>query len=142
MISIRRPFSRGDHACLGGSELQRIASNDQPVGSAQPFPGFKSLGDAWANTTTPHGRLMLTVAWGTRRVRARALRFAISKPVCAEEKMWEELNRKGDLLLQEKVTRKRLVELFNQARRHEERIFNMLQILFRSQILRLIPPFA
>ena len=23
--------------------------------------GFKSLGDAWADTTTPHGRLMLTV---------------------------------------------------------------------------------
>jgi DNA invertase Pin-like site-specific DNA recombinase len=25
---------------------------------------FKSLGDAWANTTTPHGRLMLTVLGG------------------------------------------------------------------------------
>jgi len=23
--------------------------------------GFRSLGDAWADTTTPHGRLMLTV---------------------------------------------------------------------------------
>jgi DNA invertase Pin-like site-specific DNA recombinase len=30
--------------------------------------GFRSLGDAWADTTTPHGRLMLTVP---RRVRAR-----------------------------------------------------------------------
>jgi DNA invertase Pin-like site-specific DNA recombinase len=26
--------------------------------------GFKSLADAWANTTTPHGRLMLTVLGG------------------------------------------------------------------------------
>ena len=26
--------------------------------------GFKSLGDAWADTTTPHGRLMLTVLGG------------------------------------------------------------------------------
>jgi DNA invertase Pin-like site-specific DNA recombinase len=26
--------------------------------------GFKSLKDAWANTTTPHGRLMLTVLGG------------------------------------------------------------------------------
>jgi DNA invertase Pin-like site-specific DNA recombinase len=25
---------------------------------------FKSLGDAWADTTTPHGRLMLTVLGG------------------------------------------------------------------------------
>jgi DNA invertase Pin-like site-specific DNA recombinase len=26
--------------------------------------GFKSLGDAWADTTTPHGRLLLTVLGG------------------------------------------------------------------------------
>jgi DNA invertase Pin-like site-specific DNA recombinase len=26
--------------------------------------GFLSLGDAWADTTTPHGRLMLTVLGG------------------------------------------------------------------------------
>ena len=26
--------------------------------------GFKSLGDQWADTTTPHGRLMLTVLGG------------------------------------------------------------------------------
>ena len=26
--------------------------------------GFRSLGDTWANTTTPHGRLMLTVLGG------------------------------------------------------------------------------
>jgi DNA invertase Pin-like site-specific DNA recombinase len=39
--------------------------------------GFKSLGDAWADTTTPHGRLMLTVLGGLAEferelVRARA----------------------------------------------------------------------
>jgi DNA invertase Pin-like site-specific DNA recombinase len=26
--------------------------------------GFRSLGDRWADTTTPHGRLMLTVLGG------------------------------------------------------------------------------
>lgn len=26
--------------------------------------GFRSLGDAWADTTTPHGRLLLTVLGG------------------------------------------------------------------------------
>jgi DNA invertase Pin-like site-specific DNA recombinase len=26
--------------------------------------GFRSLGDTWADTTTPHGRLMLTVLGG------------------------------------------------------------------------------
>jgi DNA invertase Pin-like site-specific DNA recombinase len=33
--------------------------------------GLRSLGDAWADTTTPHGRLMLTVLGGFGRVRAR-----------------------------------------------------------------------
>jgi DNA invertase Pin-like site-specific DNA recombinase len=31
---------------------------------AQRSAGFKSLADAWADTTTPHGRLMLTVLGG------------------------------------------------------------------------------
>lgn len=31
---------------------------------AKKGAGFKSLADAWANTTTPHGRLMLTVLGG------------------------------------------------------------------------------
>lgn len=26
--------------------------------------GFRSIGDTWADTTTPHGRLMLTVLGG------------------------------------------------------------------------------
>jgi len=39
--------------------------------------GFRSLGDAWADTITPHGRLMLTVPGGLAEferdlVRARA----------------------------------------------------------------------
>jgi len=31
---------------------------------AKAGAGFRSLGDAWADTTTPHGRLMLTVLGG------------------------------------------------------------------------------
>jgi DNA invertase Pin-like site-specific DNA recombinase len=31
---------------------------------ARTGPGFKWLADAWADTTTPHGRLMLTVLGG------------------------------------------------------------------------------
>jgi DNA invertase Pin-like site-specific DNA recombinase len=33
---------------------------------AKTGAGFKSLADAWADTTTPHGRLMLTVLGGSR----------------------------------------------------------------------------
>jgi DNA invertase Pin-like site-specific DNA recombinase len=35
--------------------------------------GFKSLGDTWADTTTSHGRLMMTVFWRVGGVRARNL---------------------------------------------------------------------
>jgi DNA invertase Pin-like site-specific DNA recombinase len=44
--------------------------------------GFRSLGDTWADTTTSHGRLMLTVLgglaewWSTSRARRHASRCA------------------------------------------------------------------
>jgi DNA invertase Pin-like site-specific DNA recombinase len=34
------------------------------VAIAEKNAGFRSLGDVWADTTTPHGRLMLTVLGG------------------------------------------------------------------------------
>ena len=37
---------------------------------AQRGASFKSLGDSWADTTTPHGRLMLTMLGGACGVRA------------------------------------------------------------------------
>jgi DNA invertase Pin-like site-specific DNA recombinase len=58
--------------------------------------GFKSLGDTWADTTTPHGRLMLTVLGGLAeferelilartgdgraRAKARGVRFGRAAP--------------------------------------------------------------
>ena len=57
--------------------------------------GFRSLGDPWADTTTPHGRLMVTVlgglaeferelirtrtTGGRRRAKARARSLAVSR---------------------------------------------------------------
>ena len=36
--------------------------------------GFKSLGDTWADTTTPHGRLMLTVLGGLAELERELIR--------------------------------------------------------------------
>jgi DNA invertase Pin-like site-specific DNA recombinase len=41
--------------------------------------GFKSLGDAWADTTTPHGRLMLTVLGGLAEFECELIRARISE---------------------------------------------------------------
>jgi DNA invertase Pin-like site-specific DNA recombinase len=36
--------------------------------------GFRSLGDTWADTTTPHGRLMLTVLGGLAEFESELIR--------------------------------------------------------------------
>ena len=41
--------------------------------------GFRSLGDAWADTTTPHGRLMLTVLGGLAEFERELIRARTSE---------------------------------------------------------------
>jgi DNA invertase Pin-like site-specific DNA recombinase len=41
--------------------------------------GFRSLGDAWADTTTPHGRLMLTVLGGLSEFERELIRARTSE---------------------------------------------------------------
>ena len=41
-----------------------IAAGYKAAGAEANGAGFRSLKDAWADTTTPHGRLMLTVLGG------------------------------------------------------------------------------
>ena len=77
--------------------------------------GFRSLGDAWADTTTPHGRLMLTVLGGLaeferelirartgegrRRAKARGVRLG-RRPKLTPHQQREALERraKGEAL--------------------------------------------
>jgi DNA invertase Pin-like site-specific DNA recombinase len=51
------------------TRLDRLARSTRDLlnmldGIEKAGAGFRSLNDAWANTTTPHGRLMLTVLGG------------------------------------------------------------------------------
>ena len=51
------------------TRLDRLARSTRDLfnivaASAEREAGFRSLKDAWADTTTPHGRLMLTVLGG------------------------------------------------------------------------------
>jgi DNA invertase Pin-like site-specific DNA recombinase len=57
--------------------------------------GFRSLGDAWADTTTPHGRLMLTVRTGEGRARAKARGVKLGrKPKLTPHQKREALKRR------------------------------------------------
>lgn len=73
--------------------------------------GFRSLADAWANTTTPHGRLMLTVLGGlaeferalirarTAEGRSRAVARGVKlgrKPKLTPHQMKEAIKRRDD----------------------------------------------
>jgi DNA invertase Pin-like site-specific DNA recombinase len=51
--------TRLDRLARSTRDLLNILDTVDKVGA-----GFKSLGDTWADTTTPHGRLMLTVLGG------------------------------------------------------------------------------
>jgi DNA invertase Pin-like site-specific DNA recombinase len=70
--------------------------------------GFKSLGDTWADTTTPHGRLMLTVLGGLAefereliiartgegRTRAKARGVKFGRPAAlTPHQRWEAMQR-------------------------------------------------
>jgi hypothetical protein len=79
--------------------------------------GFRSLADAWADTTTPHGRLMLTVLGGLaeferelirsrtdegrKRAQARGIRFG-RKPALTPHQRREALARReaGEALVE------------------------------------------
>ena len=74
--------------------------------------GFRSLGDAWADTTTPHGRLMLTVlgglaeferdlirartSEGRERAKARGVKLG-RKPKLTEHQKREGIKRRDKL---------------------------------------------
>jgi DNA invertase Pin-like site-specific DNA recombinase len=70
----RRELAKALHALDFGdtllvTRLDRLARSTRDLLNiidtvAKAGAGFRSLGDAWADTTTPHGRLMLTVLGG------------------------------------------------------------------------------
>ena len=67
---LRKAISRlGEGDVLMVTRLDRLArSTRDPLNTLDEITkrgaGFKSLADSWADTTTPHGRLMLTVLGG------------------------------------------------------------------------------
>ncbi len=63
-----RALRQGDVVLI--TRLDRLARSTRDLlnilaGFAESGVGFRSLNDAWADTTTPHGRLMLTVLGGS-----------------------------------------------------------------------------
>lgn len=67
LARVLQALSKGDILIV--TRLDRLARSTRDLlnvlaGVAEKGAGFRSIGDAWADTTTPHGRLMLTVLGG------------------------------------------------------------------------------
>jgi Resolvase, N terminal domain len=67
LAKLRKRLEEGD--VLVVTRLDRLARSTRDLLNildtvAKAGAGFRSLADAWADTTTPHGRLMLTVLGG------------------------------------------------------------------------------
>jgi DNA invertase Pin-like site-specific DNA recombinase len=67
LAKLLRALDRGDVVIV--SRLDRLARSTRDLlnvldAVARAGAGFRSLKDTWADTTTPHGRLMLTVLGG------------------------------------------------------------------------------
>src|SRR5262249_61548662 len=66
------------------TRLDRLARSTRDLlntlaGIADKGAGFKSLADTWADTTTPHGRLMLTVLGGLAEFERELIRARTSE---------------------------------------------------------------
>jgi DNA invertase Pin-like site-specific DNA recombinase len=105
----------GEEDVLLVTRLDRLARSTRDLlnvldAVAKAGAGFRSLADAWADTTTPHGRLMLTVlaglaeferslilartADGRARAKARGVRFG-RKPTLTPHQQAEALARRA-----------------------------------------------
>ena len=67
LARLMRTLSAGDVVLV--THLDRLARSTRDLlnilaAVAEKQAGFRSLNDTWADTTTPHGRLMLTVLGG------------------------------------------------------------------------------
>lgn len=75
--------------------------------------GFRSLGDIWADTTTPHGRLMLTVLGGLAEFERELIRLRTAEGRARAVAMGVRMGRRPKLDLnarQVALTRKRAGE--------------------------------
>jgi DNA invertase Pin-like site-specific DNA recombinase len=82
LARVTERLGKGD--VLVVTRLDRLARSTRNLlnvlgGIADKGAGFKSLRDTWADTTTPHGRLMLTVLGGLAEFERELIRSRTSE---------------------------------------------------------------
>jgi DNA invertase Pin-like site-specific DNA recombinase len=87
--------------------------------------GFRSLGDAWADTTTPHGRLMLTVLGGLAEFERDLIRARTSEGRERAKARGDKLGRKPKLTEHQKREAIRRRDLDGEPVREIARSYNV-----------------
>jgi DNA invertase Pin-like site-specific DNA recombinase len=100
---------------------------------AEKKAGFRSLADAWADTTTPHGRLMLTVLGGLAEFERELIRARTSEGRERAKERGVKLGRKPKLTVHQKREAIRRRDVDGEALADIARTFNVS----RSTISRL-----
>lgn len=100
---LRRVISRlGSGDVLMVTRLDRLARSTRDLlntlaAVGERGAGFRSLGDAWADTTTPHGRLMLTVLGGLAEFERELMKARTGEGIMRAKARGVRLGRKPKL---------------------------------------------
>jgi DNA invertase Pin-like site-specific DNA recombinase len=76
---------------------QRVKGSQRLAAITDKGAGFRSLGDTWADTTTPHGRLMLTVLGGLAEFERELIRARTGEGRARAKERGVKLGRKPKL---------------------------------------------
>jgi DNA invertase Pin-like site-specific DNA recombinase len=87
--------------------------------------GFRSLGDAWADTTTPHGRLMLTVLGGLAEFERELIRVRTGEGRARAKRRGVRLGRPPKLSLEQRRDLLRRLEEGEETRAELARRYNL-----------------
>src|ERR687884_946500 len=105
LARLMRALSAGDIVLV--TRLDRLARSTRDLlntlaAIADKKAGFRSLGDAWADTTTPHGRLMLTVLGGLAEFERELIRARTGEGRARAKARGVRLGRKPKLTAHQK----------------------------------------
>jgi DNA invertase Pin-like site-specific DNA recombinase len=92
---------------------------------AEKKAGFRSLGDAWADTTTPHGRLMLTVLGGLAEFERELIRVRTGEGRERAKARGVELGRKPKLTVHQQREAIRRRDIDGETVREIARTYNV-----------------
>src|SRR3982750_4614821 len=105
LARLLRALSAGDVVLV--TRLDRLARSPRDLlntlaAVAEKQAGFRSLNDTWADTTTPHGRLMLTVLGGLAEFERDLIRTRTGEGRARAKARGVKLGRKPKLTLHQK----------------------------------------